>query len=579
MSAGRQDIQAQPANAAPSAGKHLGEKNINQYDELDDVALEPDAADRHSVLSGTDRSTTSTKVDPTATGQLVASEQNAILLRKMSLFNHELDAMGFGRYQLCIFLLCGMGYFIDLMFAQLFGIILPPMQRELGVPTARIGDISTCFSVGLTIGAFSWGILVDVIGRRWAFNLTCLISSTFGILIAAPRNYGGICALALLCGIGVGGNIPIDSTITLEFLPKKNRFLLAALSVFQPLGVVICSVLAFGLVPPFSCDQQLDGCSSTITGKPPTTPCCTYSSNKGWRYLTVCVGGITFFIFFVRFVIFKFQESPKYLLTRGRDAEALAALQYIAKFNRQECKLTIEDIDKCGAYKARDAVIGAGAGRVARDNVKYYLLNLRGLFRTRHSTRITLTVWVIYMSQFWGFSMAGFLQLILSNLGVAEDIPISQTYRNYIIINICGVPGVLMASALMEVPKLGRKWSMFGTSLLMALGCFLFVVVNNEAGRIGFSAMEYFGQSAFNSIVYGTTPELFPAQFRGSACGFAATTGRIMSFIAPQIGARVLADDPTGKTVLYLAGAGVLVSSAAVLFLPRDVEARGKEVF
>jgi len=36
-----------------------------------------------------------------------------------------------------------------------------------------------------------------------------------------------------MLGFGVGGNIPIDATITLEFLPKNRRFLLAALSSFQ----------------------------------------------------------------------------------------------------------------------------------------------------------------------------------------------------------------------------------------------------------------------------------------------------------------------------------------------------------
>lgn len=31
----------------------------------------------------------------------------------------------------------------------------------------RQGDIFTAFSTGLCVGAFTWGILVDVIGRKW----------------------------------------------------------------------------------------------------------------------------------------------------------------------------------------------------------------------------------------------------------------------------------------------------------------------------------------------------------------------------------------------------------------------------
>ena len=38
------------------------------------------------------------------------------------------------------------------------------------------------FSAGLTVGAFVWGLLVDIIGRRWAFNLTVGIVAAFGEL-------------------------------------------------------------------------------------------------------------------------------------------------------------------------------------------------------------------------------------------------------------------------------------------------------------------------------------------------------------------------------------------------------------
>ena len=73
---------------------------------------------------------------------------------------------------------------------------------------SNIGLLSTAFSVGLTIGAFSWGILVDVIGRRWSFNLTCLISGVFGIAAGASPSYIALRVLVAFVGVGVGGNIP-----------------------------------------------------------------------------------------------------------------------------------------------------------------------------------------------------------------------------------------------------------------------------------------------------------------------------------------------------------------------------------
>lgn len=54
--------------------------------------------------------------------------------KKCVLINKEMDANGFGRYQWYIWGLCGLGYFIDLIWAQAFGLILSPLQQELGFP-------------------------------------------------------------------------------------------------------------------------------------------------------------------------------------------------------------------------------------------------------------------------------------------------------------------------------------------------------------------------------------------------------------------------------------------------------------
>jgi hypothetical protein len=52
--------------------------------------------------------------------------------RKSRLITLEMDKMGMGRYQWYIWSLCGLGYFLDLLWAQAFGLIASPLQRELG---------------------------------------------------------------------------------------------------------------------------------------------------------------------------------------------------------------------------------------------------------------------------------------------------------------------------------------------------------------------------------------------------------------------------------------------------------------
>lgn len=103
--------------------------------------------------------------------------------KKAALINAEIDNFGFGRYQICIWFLCGFGYFLDLAWSQGVGLIATAVYQEFGVPDNQTGKLYSLANAGLAVGAFTWGLAVDVIGRKWAFNLTCLITSIFGLLL------------------------------------------------------------------------------------------------------------------------------------------------------------------------------------------------------------------------------------------------------------------------------------------------------------------------------------------------------------------------------------------------------------
>lgn len=84
--------------------------------------------------------------------------------RKCALVDRELDAQGMGRYQWYVWCLCGFGYLLDLLWAQAFGLVLGPLQQELGFTNRQSGNISTSFNAGLTAGALFWGFMSDIVG-------------------------------------------------------------------------------------------------------------------------------------------------------------------------------------------------------------------------------------------------------------------------------------------------------------------------------------------------------------------------------------------------------------------------------
>lgn len=132
--------------------------------------------------------------------------------------------------------------------------------------------------------------------------------------------------------------------------------------------------------------------------------------------------------------------------------------------------------------------------------------------------------------------------------------------------SIAGVPGVILGAFLIEIPVLGRKWVMVLSSALMGVSLFLYSAITTPAASTGFNAMEYFFQSTFNAVLYGWTPEAFPAGVRGSAAGLASFWGRLTSIVAPSIAGHVYARGAPG--VLYMAGGGVFLATVLCAFLP-----------
>jgi MFS family permease len=510
--------------------------------------------------------------------------------KKYRMVDAEIDSHGMGRYQWFVWWLCGLGYLLDLLWAQAFGLVLGPLQQELGFSEGESGNISIAFSVGLTAGAFVWGVLGDIIGRRWVFNLTCFISGVFGIALGSVSTYGQFLTLVVFMGFGIGGNIPVDTTICLEFLPSNRRFLLSLLSIFQPLGVVGTCAIAYAFVPSYSCvpnfseENALRPCNRVAAGE----ACCSSAQNMGWRYVIYTLGAINVVVFLLRFVVFAIHESPKFLLSHGRDQEAITVLEAVAKTNGKECGLKLRHFERADIVDVDDDDDASTAtGRVEYADKQYWKSQVRTkfgkykqLFHGKQMTRITILVWLTYIFDFFGFTLAGYyLPKIIAIKNAEIALTLRQTYRNYIAIYSPGIVGVTIGAMLVRVPKFGRKWTMTLSSGLMGCSILAFSAVNSQASNIGLNAMEHFFQNMFNAVLYGWTPEVFPADIRGTAVGLATTWGRLFSILAPLIAEKMqgpegLRNPDTIRRFLYLAGGITLGCVVTTALLPNKIKRR-----
>lgn len=167
---------------------------------------------------------------------------------KAHVLNEAVQKIGMGRYQWMLFLVVGFGWASDNLWPIVTSLILPPITLEFGESKPPLLTLSQ--NIGLLVGAMFWGFGCDVFGRRWAFNLTLLFTAVFGLISAGSPTFIALCVFDAFWSFGVGGNLPVDSAIFLEFLPGSHAYLLVVLSVFWAFAQLLATLVAWPLVGP-----------------------------------------------------------------------------------------------------------------------------------------------------------------------------------------------------------------------------------------------------------------------------------------------------------------------------------------
>ena len=150
------------------------------------------------------------------------------------------------------------------------------------------------------------------------------------------------------------------------------------------------------------------------------------------------MGGLMIVLWILRWR-FHLYESPKYLMGRGRDAEAIEVLNKVAAYNRSTNRLTLEQLQKVGviAGTESEAEKGGGVDGSVAAAIRRNLEHLKGdhvksLFATRKlalSTSLLIVVWAFIGLAFPLYN--SFLTYFLLTRGAHfGDSSVYITYRN-----------------------------------------------------------------------------------------------------------------------------------------------------
>ncbi|KAI1191499.1 major facilitator superfamily domain-containing protein [Nemania serpens] len=480
---------------------------------------------------------------------------DATYARKAAVLNRAIKDIGMGWYQWQLFIVIGFGWASDNLWPVVTSLIFTPIKTEFNPPKPPL--LSLAQNIGLLAGAVFWGFGCDVFGRRWAFNLTLGVTAVWGLIAASSPSFAAIGVFAAFWSFGVGGNLPVDSAIFLEFLPASHQYLLTVLSVDWALAQVVANLIAWGLLSNFTCNV--------------TDTHCTRAENFGWRYFMITVGGLTLIMFAVRFFAFTIFESPKYLMGKGKDEEAVRIVHEVARRNGTESWLTLDHLKACEleGYEQR-----ATASAVLKRRLQVVsLTHIRSLFTTRklgYSTGALMLVWALIGLAFPLYhAYLPYLQAIRgAHFG---DGSTYLTYRNNLILAVLGVPGALIGAALAEIPGIGRKGALSVSTILTGVFLFASTTATNSAALLGWNSAYSFASNIMYAVLYAFTPEVFPTQDRGTGNALTASSNRIFGIFAPII---AIYGDLNTPVPVYVSGALFIAAGSIVLTLP--FESRGK---
>ncbi|KAI0334189.1 MFS general substrate transporter [Cubamyces sp. BRFM 1775] len=478
---------------------------------------------------------------------------------KARVLNAALQEIGMGKYQWWLFAVAGFGWFADSVWPLLGGLILSPVVNEFHFNGPFL---SLAMNVGLFVGAVFWGFGCDIWGRRWSFNLTLFLAGVFGLSAGGSPDFLTLASLLAVLGVGVGGNLPVDSAVFLDFVPGSHQFLLTILSIWWSIGQLVADFIAWPLIANFSCPQGAATCSR--------------SENMGWRYLLFTLGGMTLILWAIRFFVFPLYESPRYLIGRGRDAEAVEIVQRIAQFNGRECDLHVDHLTAAGLAASGGESAAERERRerqvLSRSSV-FTVDHIKGLFETPKlawSTSLLIFLWGIIGLASTLYN--SFLPYLLASRGAQfGDSSYYTTYRNQVILGVVGVPGAFLAGWAVEQPYIGRRGTLALSAGLTGVFLFASTTARSSNALLGWNCGYTFHSNIMYGVLYAISPEVFPAKDRGTGNGLTATATRVFGIIAPVIA--LYANLQTAVPV-YVSGGLIIGAGLVALLLP--YEPRGK---
>ncbi|RMZ83164.1 hypothetical protein DV738_g1151, partial [Chaetothyriales sp. CBS 135597] len=215
---------------------------------------------------------------------------------------------------------------------------------------------------------------------------------------------------------------------------------------------------------------------------------------------------------------------------QNRDDEVFTILKYMAEKYRRPLSLDLVHLQSLGVVRHSEKSVWSST-RLKK--------HFSGLFATRslaYSTTLIMVNWFIIgiVSPLYTVFLPYYLASRGADTGANDS---TNTYwRNYAIIQVCGLIGPAIAAGLIEVKWIGRRGTLAIGALITTALQFGYTQIKTNLQNIAISCAITAAGNIYYGTLYAYTPEILPTAHRGTGYGVCVILNRIGGIIAILIG-------------------------------------------
>jgi len=342
------------------------------------------------------------------------------------------------------------------------------------------GMLDSLFFVGFGVGAFCFGRLADTMGRKPAYFFGHALTACSTLSCAAVSSVWLYALLRSVTGVGVGGLAVTTFVLASESIGPSWQALTGAVqSATYSVGGSILALLAWKV--------------------------------QEWRHLTIVTAVLPALSMLLYWSI---DESPRWLLAKGKTEEAIQVLQKMASLNSKE----LIPPELLSALRQVCPKSTTAAGDSSSDDGLAVLLG--AILRCR--VFVLLFLWCVNAMVYYGLAL---------NAGKLAG----SLYVNFAVCSLSDLPSKVVGVILVDLPSVGRRNFISCAMVLAGIACGVCVLTDDStvvtvAAMIGKS-----GVAASFALTYVYTAELLPTVVRTGGMGLVSMFARVGGVLAPMI--------------------------------------------